>query len=281
MEDGELKGTELVVLPKDLRIEKRVSNAVRAGAVSWLPLIIVAPVALMVEVVPAAIGILLVIGLTMRELKRSRSDLLPHLELADSGDLEEATHRVAMMAKRERDWRRKAFLVGVLSNLELRAGNRENAEAMARESIRHRQQRQPVLERSLRANLAMITALSGDCKEAMELLPKAPVPDPVTDTARMVIWARCGNWQDIVDYKYHRLPQMQGMRHNNRVMALCKAMAFSETHVGALKLQRYLDEARPRLEDEYDYLARDWPELTQFIEQHPDLHHRRSILERA
>ena len=281
MSEGLSKGSELLVLPKELRVEKRVSNAVRAGAIAWLPLIILAPVALMLEVVPAAIGILLVTGLTMRELRRARSDLLPNLELADSGDIEEATHRVAMMAKRERNWRRKAFLVGILSNLELRAGNRENAEAMARESVRHRQHRQPVLERSLRANLAMILALGGDTAEALELLPKAPIPDPITNTPRMVVWARAGRWQELVDYKYQRLPQMQGMRHSNRVMALCKAMAQSETGGGALKLQRYLDEARPRLEDEFDYLSRDWPELMQFIESHPDLRHRRSILERA
>jgi hypothetical protein len=269
------------VLPKELRIERRLSNTIRTGAISWLPLIVLAPVALMVEVVPAAIGILLVIGLTMRELRRARSDLLPNLELADSGDIEEAMHRVALMAKRESDWRRKAFLVGVLSNLELRAGNHENAETMAREAIRHRQHRQPVLERSLRANLAMILALNDQCDEAQELLTQKPTPDPVTDTPRMVIWSRCGRWQDVVDYKYHRLPQMQGMRHNNRVMALCKAMALSETGGGALKLQRYLDEARPRLESEFDYLAKNWPELQRFIDDHPDLRHRRSILERA
>ncbi len=281
MAEGVSKGSELLVLPKELRVEKRVSNAVRAGAIAWLPLMILAPFALMVEVVPAAIGILLITGLTMREFRRSRSDLLPNLELADSGNIEEATHRVAMMAKQERDWRRKAFLVGVLSNLELRAGNQENAEAMAREAVRHRQQRQPVMERSLRANLAMILALGGEIEEAVELLPKGPIPDPVTDTPRMVVWARTGRWQELVDYKYHRLPQMQGMRHSNRVMALCKAMALSETGGGALKLQRYLDEARPRLEDEFDYLSRQWPELSAFIESHPDLRHRRSILERA
>ncbi len=257
------------------------SHALRSGAIAWLPLIILAPVALMVEVVPAAIGILLVMGLTMRELRRSRSDLLPNLELADSGDLEEATFRVAEMAKSERDWRRKAFLVGVLSNLELRSGNRENAEALAREAIRHRQPKQPALERSLRANLAMILALGGDCEEAMELLPQGPGPDLVIDASRMVVWARCGLWQQLADYNYQRLPQMQGMRHNNRVMALCKAMALEQTGGGALKLQRYLDEARPRLADEYDHMAADWPGLQKFIEAHPDLHHRRSILERA
>lgn len=281
MSEGVSKGHELQVLPKELRVEKRVSNAVRAGAIAWLPIIVLAPVALMVEVVPAAIGILLITGLTMRELRRARSDLLPHLELADSGDIEEATHQVAMMAKRERNWRRKAFLIGVLSNLELRAGNRENAEAMAREAVRHRQQRQPVLERSLRANLAMILALGGDIEEATELLPGKPTPDPVTDTPRMVVWARSGRWEELVAYKYHRLPQMQGMRHSNRVMALCKAMALAHTGSGALKLQRYLDEAKPRLEDEFGYLARDWPELALFIESHPDLRHRRSILQRA
>lgn len=281
MSEGVSKGSELVVLPKELRVEKRVSNAVRNGALAWLPLVILAPFALMVEVVPAAIGILLITGLTMRELKRARSDLLPHLELADSGDIEEATHRVAMMAKRERDWRRKAFLVGILSNLELRAGNRESAEVMAREAVRHRQHRQPVLERSLRSNLAMILALGGDIDEAMELLPQGPVPDPISDTQRMVVWARAGKWKDIETYKYHRLPQMQGMRHSNRVMALCKAMALSQTGSGALKLQRYLDEARPRLENEFDYLAQDWPELRDFIAKNPDLQHRRSILERA
>ncbi|MCP4447960.1 MAG: hypothetical protein GY811_21885 [Myxococcales bacterium] len=281
MTDSVSKGTELQVLPKELRIEKRASNAIRAGAIAWLPLVILAPVALMVEVVPAAIGILLITGLTMREFRRSRSDLLPNLELADSGDIEEATHRVAMMAKRERNWRRKAFLVGVLSNLELRAGNRDSAEAMAREALRHRQRKQPALERSLRANLAMIVALGGNFDEALELLPQGAAPDAITDTSRLVVWARCGRWQEIADYKYRRLPQMQGMRHSNRVMALCKAIALNATGGGALKLQRYLDEARPRLAEEFDYLSKDWPELVAFIEEHPDLHHRRSILERA
>ncbi len=281
MAEGVSKGSELLVLPKELRIEKRASNAVRGGALTWLPVIALAPLALMIEVVPAAIGILLVTGLTIRELRRARSDLLPHLELADSGDLEEATHRVAMMAKRERNWRRKAFLVGVLSNLELRAGNHESAEAMAREAIRHRQHKQPVLERSLRANLAMILALGGERREAMELLPAKPVPDPVSDMPRMVVWARCEMWEELEKYKYQRLPQMQGMRHSNRVMALCKAFALSQTGSGALKLQRYLDEARPRLANEFAYLTRDWPELAAFIENNPDLGARRSILERA
>ena len=169
----------------------------------------------------------------------------------------------------------------MLSNLELRAGNRESAEAMAREAVRHRQHRQPVLERSLRANLAMILALGGETQEAMELLPAKPLPDPVTDTPRMVVWARSGLWEELVAYKYHKLPQMQGMRHSNRVMALCKAMALGHTGSGALKLQRYLDEAKPRLEGEFDYLSRDWPALALFIENNPSLQHRRSILQRA
>jgi len=279
--DDESTSAALLVLPEELRIEKRLSNAARSGIIAWLPIAVLAPLALMVEVVPAAIGILLVIGLTMRELRRARSDLLPHLELADSGDIEEATFRVAEMAKRERNWRKKAFLVGVLSNLELRGGHRENAENLARESVRHRQSRQPVIERSLRANLAMILALDGQNDEALSLLPKSPIPDPVTDAPRMIVWARLGRWDDLVNYKYLKLPQMQGMRHNNRIMALCKAMAFSETGSGALKLQRYLDEARPRIVSEYDYLSANWPQLQRFIEDHPDLQHRRSILERA
>ena len=185
-----MTGTELVALPKELRIERRVSNVLRSSIWSWLPVIVLAPVAFMAEALPAAIGILAVVGFTIRELRRARADILPHLELADSGDIEEATFRVAELAKRERDWRRKSFLIGILAHLELRAGNRESAEALARESIRHSQTRQPVLERTLAANLAMILCLQGQEKEAQDLLPEAPLPDPVTDTSRMVIWGR-------------------------------------------------------------------------------------------
>lgn len=276
-----MPGTELVTLPKELRIERRWVNAARKAASSWLPVALLAPIAFMVEVAPAAIGILLVVGFTIREFRRARADVLPHLELADSGDIEEATIEVAEMAKRERDWRRKSFLIGILAHLELRAGNRGNAEALARESVRHAQDRQPVLERSLFGNLAMILMLSGQEEEAMELLPTSPTPDPVTDTNRLVIWARAGRWQDVADYQHLRMPQMLGLRHNNRVMALFKAMALAETKSGALKLQRYLDEARPRLDDEYGYLCRDWPELEAFIAEHPDLQARRSMLQRA
>lgn len=276
-----MTGTELVALPKELRIERRITNAVRSSALSWLPVAILAPIAFMAEVVPAAIGILVIVGLSVREFRRARADVLPHLELADSGNIEEATLQVAEMAKRERDWRRKSFLIGILAHLELRAGNRGNAEALARESIRHSQARQPVLERTLAANLAMILSLCGDQEEALSLLPDAPAPDPVTDTSRLVIWGRSGRWQEVADYKYMRMPQMQGLRHNNRVVALMKAMAFSETQGGALKLQRYLDDARPRLEGEFEYLSRDWPELATFIDEHAELKALRSILQRA
>ena len=276
-----MAGTELVALPKELRIERRLSNAVRSSAVSWLPVAFLAPLAFMAEVVPAAIGILLVVGFTIREFRRARADVLPHLELADSGDIEEATIAVAEMAKRERDWRRKSFLIGILAHLELRAGNRGHAEALARESVRHPQSGQPVLERSLLANLAMILMLAGEEAEAMELLPKSPTPDPVTDSNRLVIWSVAGRWQEVADYQYLRMPQMQGLRHNNRVMALMKAMALAESKGGALKLQRYLDEARPRLENEFAYLSSHWPELEAFIAEHPELSARRAILQRA
>lgn len=274
-------GTELVALPKELRIERRISNALRSSVWSWLPVILLAPVALMAEALPAAIGILAVVGFTMRELRRARADILPHLELADSGNIEEATFQVAELAKRERDWRRKSFLIGILAHLELRGGNRESAEALARESLRHSQSKQPILERTLLANLAMILCLQGEGEEALRLLPSEPLPDPVTDTSRMVIWARLGRWQEVADYKYMRLPSMQGLRHNNRVISLVRAMAMSECKGGALKLQRYLDDARPRLENEYDYLTREWPELADFVEEHPELHTQRSILQRA
>ena len=250
-----MTGTELVALPKELRIERRITNAVRSSALTWLPVAILAPIAFMAEVLPAAIGILVIVGLTMRELRRARADVLPHLELADSGDIEEATLQVAEMAKRERDWRRKSFLIGILAHLELRGGNQGNAEALARESIRHSQTRQPILERTLAANLAMILSLCGDQEEALSLLPESPAPDPVTDTSRLVVWGRSGRWQEVADYKYMRMPQMQGLRHNNRVVALMKAMAFAETEGGALKLQRYLDDARPRIEGEFHYLG--------------------------
>ena len=276
-----MAGTELVALPKELRIERRITNALRSSVFSWLPVAILAPIAFMAEVVPAAIGILVVVAFTVRELRRARADVLPHLEMADSGNVEEATLQVAEMAKRERDWRRKSFLIGILAHLELRGGNRANAEALARESIRHSQARQPVLERTLAANLAMILSLSGDQEEALRLLPDTPAPDPVTDTSRLVVWGRSGRWQEVAEYKYMRMPQMQGLRHNNRVVALMKAMAFSETKGGALKLQRYLDEARPRLDGEYHYLSCDWPELAAFIEEHAELKALRSILQRA
>ena len=274
-------GAELIVLPKELRLERRLSSAARASALTWLPVVLFAPIAFMAEVVPAAIGILLIMGFTLREFRRARADILPHLELADSGDLEEASFQVASLAKREHDWRRKAFLIGILAHLELRAGNRDSAEALARESLRHSQTKQPLLQRSLQANLAMILALSDQQEEALQLLPSSPTPDPLTDSQRLVIWARVGRWQEVADYKYQRMPQMQGLRHNNRVMALLKALALEISKGGALKLQRYLDEARPRLEDEFDYLSSDWPELAAFIEKHPELHAPRSILQRA
>jgi hypothetical protein len=273
-------GTELIALPKELRIERRISNAARGAAVSWLPVALLAPFAFMAEVVPAAIGILVVVGFTIREFRRARADVLPHLELADSGDIEEASVQVAEMAKRERDWRRKSFLIGVLAHLELRAGNRSNAEALARESLRHPQAGQPVLERSLQGNLAMILMLTGEEEEALELLPISPTPDPVTDTNRLVIWGRAGRWKEVAEYQYLRMPQMQGLRHNNRVMALLKALALEQTKGGALKLQRYLDEARPRLDGEYAYLSEGWPELEAFIEEHAELKAKRSILRR-
>lgn len=239
-----------------------------------------APFAFMFEVAPAAIGILLITGFTIREFRRSRGDLLPHLELADGGNLEDAIVHVAEMAKRESDWQRKAFLVGVLSNLELRAGNPETAEALARETVRHRMRQHPVLERSLRANLAAILALTDNLGEAIEQLPEGPRPDPVTDTSRLIVWAREERYQDVADYKYQRMPQMEGLRHNNRLMALLKAFAMSKVGGGALKLQRYLDEARPRTDDEFSYLTRDWDELREFLEEHPELRARKHLLER-
>lgn len=276
-----MTGTELVALPKELRIERRISNAVRSSALTWLPVVLLAPIAFMAEVVPAAIGILFVVGFTIRELRRSRADVLPLMELADSGDVEEATIRVAEMAKKERDWRRKSFLIGILAHLELRGGNRDSARALARESIRFPQSKQPILERTLTANLAMILCLTGDHEEALELLPTEAGPDPVSDTSRLVIWGRQGRWEEVENYQHMRMPQMQGLRHNNRVIALMKAMALSESKGGALKLQRYLDDAQPRIDGEFDYLSQDWPALAAFIAEHSELQARRSILQRA
>lgn len=276
-----MPGSEIVKLPDELRIERRLGNAARLRVLSWLPVVLLAPLAFMVEAVPAAIGILLIIGFTLREFRGSRGNLLPHLELADSGNLEEATYAIAEMAKRERDWQRKTFLVGVLSNLELRAGHRDTALALARETLRHSKRVQPVLQRSLRANLAMILTLSGHHKEALEELPETPAPDPVTDGSRLIVWARDGRWQDVANYKHRRMPQMEGLRHNNRVMALLKAAALERIGGGALKMQRYLDEARPRLANEYLYLSEGWPELSDFLDKHPELKEPRSILQRA
>lgn len=276
-----MAGTEIVKLPKELQIERRISDSARSGALSWLPIALLAPLAFMAEAVPAAIGILLVVAFTLREFRGSRTNLLPHLELADSGSLDEAIVAVAEMAKRERSWQRKTFLVGVLSNLELRAGNRETALALARETLRHSSRVQPVLQRSLQANLAMILTLSGHHEEAMQELPDEPAPDPVTDGSRLIVWARDGRWQEVADYKHRRLPQMEGLRHSNRVMALLKAAALDRVGGGALKMQRYVDEARPRLADEYLYLSEGWPELTEFLDAHPELKAPRSLLQRA
>ncbi len=274
-------GTELIALPKELRIEKRVYNTVRSSAGTWLPVALLAPFAFMAEVVPAAIGILLVIGFTLREFRRSRTNVLPILEMADRGNIEEATFQVAEMAKKERDWHRKSFLIALLSTFELRAGNRANALVLARESVRHPQDNQPVLTRSLKANLAMILMLDGYPEESLEALPGEPTPDPVTDTNRMIIWARAGKWQEVADYKHQKLPHMQGLRHNNRIVALLKAAALYHTQGGVLKIQRFMDEARPMQAEEYDYLKADWPELNEFIEAHPELKSRRNILQRA
>ncbi|MBL4637365.1 MAG: hypothetical protein JKY56_26150 [Kofleriaceae bacterium] len=276
-----MTGTELIALPKELRIEKRVSNTVRSSAGTWLPVALLAPFAFMAEVVPAAIGILLVIGFTLREFRRSRTNVLPVLEMADRGNIEEATFQVAEMAKKERDWHRKSFLIALLSTFELRAGNRANALVLARESVRHPQDKQPVLTRSLKANLAMILMLDGKPEESLDTLPGEPTPDPVTDTNRMLIWARAGRWQEVADYKHQKLPDMQGLRHNNRIVALLKAAALYHTQGGVLKIQRFMDEARPTQAEEYDYLKADWPELNEFIEAHPELKSRRNILQRA
>lgn len=276
-----MTGTELIALPKELRIEKRVSNTVRSSAGTWLPVALLAPFAFMAEVVPAAIGILLVIGFTLREFRRSRTNVLPALELADQGDLEEATFQLAEMAKKERDWHRKSFLIALLSTFELRSGNRGNALALARESVRYPQDKQPLLSRSLQANLSMILMLDGQSEEALDTLPGDPVPDPVTDTNRLIVWARAGRWQEVADYKHQKLPHMQGLRHNNRVVALLKAAALYHTKGGVLKIQRYMDDARPSQAQEYDYLRADWPELDEFIEAHPELRSRRNILQRA
>lgn len=276
-----MTGTELIALPKELRIEKRVSNTVRSSAGTWLPVALLAPFAFMAEVVPAAIGILLVIGFTLREFRRSRTNVLPALELADQGDLEEATFQLAEMAKKERDWHRKSFLIALLSTFELRSGNRGNALALARESVRYPQDKQPLLSRSLQANLSMILMLDGQSEESLDILPGEPVPDPVTDTNRLIVWARAGRWQEVADYKHQKLPHMQGLRHNNRVVALLKAAALYHTKGGVLKIQRYMDDARPSQAQEYDYLRADWPELDEFIEAHPELKTRRNILQRA
>lgn len=276
-----MTGTELIALPKELRIEKRVSNTVRSSAGTWLPVALLAPFAFMAEVVPAAIGILLVIGFTLREFRRSRTNVLPALELADQGDLEEATFQLAEMAKKERDWHRKSFLIALLSTFELRSGNRGNALALARESVRYPQDKQPLLSRSLQANLSMILMLDGQSEESLDILPGDPVPDPVTDTNRLIVWARAGRWQEVADYKHQKLPHMQGLRHNNRVVALLKAAALYHTKGGVLKIQRYMDDARPSQAQEYDYLRADWPELDEFIEAHPELKTRRNILQRA
>ena len=74
--------------------------------------------------------------------------------------------------------------------------------------------------------------------------------------------------------------QMQGLRHNNRVMALLKAMAMEACGGGVLKLQRYLDEAKPRTRGEFDYLKQNWPELENFFTEHAELRSTRTILER-
>jgi len=272
---------EIIALPKELRIEKRLSNTVRSSAGTWFPVALLAPFAFMAEVLPAAIGILLIVGFTLREFRRSRTNVLPTLELADQGNLEEATFELAEMAKKERDWHRKSFLIALLATFELRSGNRENALILARESVRHPQDKQPVLARSLNANLAMILALNGEREESLGILPIEPIPDPVTDTNRLIVWARCGMWQEVAEYKNQKLPHMQGLKHNNRVVALLKAAALAHTKGGVLKIQRYIDEARPIKADEFKYLCIDWPELSSFIEAHPELRSPRNILQRA
>ncbi len=276
-----MTSTEIIVLPKELRIEKKLSDSLRSGIGTWLPVALLAPFAFMAEVVPAAIGILLILGFTIREFRRSSTDIMPILELADRGELEEATFQLATMAKKERDWHRKSFLVALLSSLELRNGNPTNARLLASESVRHTLSKQPILTRSLAANLAMILALDGETEEALRLLPTSPTPDPVTDSYRMVVWARAEQWEQVVSYKFKALPQMRGFRHHNRLLALMKALALSHSHGGELKVQRYLDEARPNNANEYQYLCTHWPKLADFIKAHPQLDAPRNILKRS
>jgi hypothetical protein len=273
-----VSSTELVPVPKELRIERRFVNVARSTAWTWLPVALLAPLAFVVEAVPAAIGILLVAGLTLREFRRARADVLPHLERADAGAIDEAIDEIASMARRENNWLRKSFLLGLLANLELRAGNRDTALALGRESLRHPPRQRPVLQRSLQGGLAMILALDDQMDEALATLPDEPVPDLVTDLARMVVWARNGEWTRVAGYKYQRLPEMTGLRHNNRVMALLRAAALEYSGGGVLQMQRALDDARPRIPEEYDYLSSDWPELAAFIQAHPELHKARSLL---
>jgi hypothetical protein len=271
--------TELVQLPKELRIERRLGSAVRSTAVNLLPLALLAPLAFFAEILPVAIALLVIMGLSFRELRRARSFVLPHLELADSGDVDAAIDRLARLARAERDGHAKAFLLSLLGLLELRNGDRETAAALARESIRYGHNN-PAIQRAMLASAAMIHSVRGEIDEALATLPDEPTPDPVTDMHRLVVWGRAGKWQQIADYHPKKLPLVDGLRHQNRLMALMRACALERTAGGALSLQRALDDARPRVADEFAYLTADWPELADFVDKHPELTRPRSSLQR-
>jgi len=234
----------------------------------------------MLEAAPAAIGILLVLGFSLREWRSSSIDILPILELADRGNLNDAIVAVATLAKGERDWQRKAFYVGILSNLELRAGNMGQALVLARESVRHSLREQPSIARLLHANFAMLLALDGNTQEAQSVLPQGP-PNALSDCAQMVLWMCQDNLSELAAYNHAKLPMMQGIRHTRRVMSLCKAFALYTTNTGALQLQKKLEDARPRIAGEYEYLMQGYFPLRNFVEQHPLLNQPRSLLERS
>lgn len=220
-----------------------------------------------------ALGIAAVIGLGVAGndllLIRGARRLMPEVEVGRIDDVV-AWHERNL--SRTRGGVPRLMFAHDLGYYELRRGNLDRALVIHSTTFRAIQKNALVDKRIValnRDNLAVNYAARGDLESARAWLVDPSAKHVIQPAAAALVYARAGEWDRVLALEWPELkPQLEkAMRHGKRIYSAMRALAKSST--GQTDIADDLEVGRLAYVGELDYLASDWPELRNIIEQLP------------